>query len=251
MQGVARIRTVIVGAIAVAAVVVATPASGSTLSCDGTARAGAGGAPELLTNCGRIDPSLGANAAAARAVDRLAPSLGVRPSSLGVAERRPHPRRPHRAVAAERPRDPRPLRRGRPRVQRRRGNALGAQQRDLRAPAIASRADRPRAGTWHRQRVDRRRHRASRRAHHRAGHLPQRRRERARVARRPTHGGAPGGLEPDRGRPERSDRGLLERDRRRQLGLDLRPEPGADGRHLHGLQRRQRRELDRADERPA
>jgi hypothetical protein len=86
MQGVARIRNVIVGAVAVAAAVVATPASGSTLSCDGPARAGAGGAPELLTNCGRIDPSLGANAAAGRAVDRLAPSLGVRPSSLGVTD---------------------------------------------------------------------------------------------------------------------------------------------------------------------
>ena len=169
MQGVARIRTVIVGAIAVAAAVVATPASGSTLSCDGTARAGAGGAPELLTNCGRIDPSLGANAARGPR-RRPARSQPRRPSlEPRRRRRRPHPRRPHRAVAAERPRDPGPLRRGRPRVQRRRGNALGAQQRDLRAPAIASRADRPRAGTWHRQRGDRRRHRASRRAHHPSG----------------------------------------------------------------------------------
>ena len=152
MQGAARIRDVIVGAVAVAAAVVATPASGSTLSCDGTARAGAAGAPELLTNCGRIDPSLGANAAAARAVDRLAPSLGVRPSSLGVADADRIPG--GRIVRLQQSVHGIPVLYGEV--------VLGFSERGAmrwvrssaisRAPAIAPRADRPRAGTWHRRR---------------------------------------------------------------------------------------------------
>jgi Zn-dependent metalloprotease len=64
----------------------AAPAAASTVPCDGPVRTGATGAPELLTDCGGIDPSLDADQLADRALDRLGPSLGVRASQFDVID---------------------------------------------------------------------------------------------------------------------------------------------------------------------
>ena len=57
------------------------PGAGA-VTCDGTARAGASGAPELLTGCGRDDPGLGAGSLAATTLERLEPALGVNAATL-------------------------------------------------------------------------------------------------------------------------------------------------------------------------
>ena len=57
------------------------PGAGA-VTCDGTARAGASGAPELLTGCGRDDPGLGAGSLAATTLERLEPALGVKAATL-------------------------------------------------------------------------------------------------------------------------------------------------------------------------
>ncbi len=81
------------GVVAVAVTVAclaAAPAAGA-VTCDGTARAGPSGAPELLTGCGRDDADLGAGALAAATLERLEPALGVKPATLDPvdAERGP------------------------------------------------------------------------------------------------------------------------------------------------------------------
>ena len=77
-------RLVIV--IAAAGFVVTAPAAGEVVRCDGPGRAGPTGTPELMTDCGRLDASLGSGELARRALDRLAPSLGVDPSEFEVAD---------------------------------------------------------------------------------------------------------------------------------------------------------------------
>ncbi len=64
----------------------AAPAAADVVRCDGPARAGASGAPELLTNCGSFDPSLASGELARRALDRLAPTLGVDPGDFELAD---------------------------------------------------------------------------------------------------------------------------------------------------------------------
>ena len=231
-----------VGAIAVAAAVLATPASGSSLSCDGAARSRrrrrSGAAHQLreARRVARLERGRGPGARPARAQPRR-PSLGPR-----RRRRRSHPRRPDRAVAADVHGIPVLYGEVVLGFSDRRGNALGAQQRDRRAPAIAPRADRPRAGTAHRRRGDRRRHRASRRAHRRAGRsIPAAPRAcspgmsscRDRVA--------AGGLERDRRRPHRARSSTPGTRSPTPTRPRSRPEPGAGGRHLRGLRRRQRR----------
>ncbi len=82
-----RLRPVVVTAIVVGGIVAAAaPAAASTVSCDGSARASATGAPKLLTDCGRFDPALGADELADQALQRLAPSLGVRAAQFDVMD---------------------------------------------------------------------------------------------------------------------------------------------------------------------
>ena len=73
----------------------AAPAAADVVRCDGPARAGAAGAPELLTGCGRLDQSLGSGKLAGRTLNRLAPTLGVDPptsrSSTRAAARPANP----------------------------------------------------------------------------------------------------------------------------------------------------------------
>ena len=79
-------KPVLITAIIAAGLAVAAPAAASTVSCDGLARASATGAPELLTDCGRIGAAVGADELADRALDRLGPSLGVRASQFDVID---------------------------------------------------------------------------------------------------------------------------------------------------------------------
>ncbi len=86
MQGAGWItRGLTIGIVAVA-LVAAAPAAADVVRCAGPARADAAGTPELLTGCGRLDLSLGAGNLARRALDRLAPALGVDPSDFSVAD---------------------------------------------------------------------------------------------------------------------------------------------------------------------
>ena len=86
MQGASRFSLGSLVAFVATCAAIAAPASAAAVSCDGPARANAAGAAELLTDCGRLDPSLGAGKLANRALDRLAPSLGVRASDFGVID---------------------------------------------------------------------------------------------------------------------------------------------------------------------
>ena len=107
---------------------------GSTVRCDGPARAGASGAPELLTDCGRLDPSLGSGRlAGARArsprPEPWASMPPTSPSSTRAAARRAAScacSRSRRRSGIQRP--------DRARLQRRRRSALGAKQRRPASP---------------------------------------------------------------------------------------------------------------------
>ena len=80
------IRRALLSAVVGAGLALAAPAAASTVRCDGPARADATGAAQLLTDCGRLDPALGAGALADRALERLGPSLGVRASQFRVLD---------------------------------------------------------------------------------------------------------------------------------------------------------------------
>ena len=78
------------------------PGAGA-VTCDGTARAGASGAPELLTGCGRDDPGLGAGSLAATTLERLEPALGVKAATLDPVDASRGPA--GRVIRLQQPRD--------------------------------------------------------------------------------------------------------------------------------------------------